>query len=273
MPEAPINRDQQVIGLGLLNLEIGVANNPEQVGAHDVRAGKQLLDVRGNDILDKRECGSAGPLFTDRARNGHEPRQHVGHLHAGEFGAAGMADDDRKVLAAIRHVRKRVARVERQRCQHRADFPREVPSQIVTHRRRPISRFEEANLLIGQPLTEFVPYVGLVAQHAIGADAHRLELCRGAVPVRRHVLEPLAQLLQCGGNANHEELVEVGRGNGQELDAFEERVTGIAGLSQHPFVELEPAQFTIDVEGRVPQVGRIERRADCRFRWPGRDGR
>lgn len=54
------------------------------------------------------------------------------------------------------------------------------------------------------------------------------------------------------------ELVEVVRSDRQELDALQQRVGAVAGLSQDAFVELEPAQFTVDVERRTLEVGRVD---------------
>ena len=49
-----------------------------------------------------------------------------------------------------------------------------------------------------------------------------------------------------GGDADLEELVEVGRGDGAELGPLEQRDAGLLGQPQHPAVEVEPAQLTVD---------------------------
>ncbi len=66
-------------------------------------------------------------------------------------------------------------------------------------------------------------------------------------------------LLQAA-DADHEELVEVGLEDGQELEAFQERHGRVLGLFEDAPVELQPAQLAVDVERRVRQVGRHERR-------------
>jgi hypothetical protein len=53
---------------------------------------------------------------------------------------------------------------------------------------------------------------------------HGIELLLGVVPVRRNVVDPLAKFLQRGRHANHEELIEVVGGDGEELDALEQRM-------------------------------------------------
>ncbi len=48
------------------------------------------------------------------------------------------------------------------------------------------------------------------------------------------------------GHALHEELVQVGREDREELDPLEERRTLVEGFVEHAPVELEPAQITIE---------------------------
>ena len=57
-------------------------------------------------------------------------------------------------------------------------------------------------------------------------------------------------------NPDHEELVQVGAEDGQELDAFEQRMPAIVRLFQHAAVELEPAQLAVEVERRVLEICR-----------------
>ena len=68
---------------------------------------------------------------------------------------------------------------------------------------------------------------------------------------------PGAILLQERRHAHHEELVEVGGDDGQELDALEQGMGLVECLIQDPLVELQPAQLPVDVERRVLEVGRI----------------
>ena len=74
--------------------------------------------------------------------------------------------------------------------------------------------------------------------------------------VDRHLLDAGAELLQDGGDAHHEELVEVGAGDGEELDALEQRMRRVLRLRQHALVERQPAQLAIDVQRRAAEVVR-----------------
>src|SRR3972149_6777459 len=57
------------------------------------------------------------------------------------------------------------------------------------------------------------------------------------------------------GNTDLEELVEVAREDRQELKAFQQGGPPVERLVEPPAVELQPRQFTVQVEGGVPQVG------------------
>ena len=57
-------------------------------------------------------------------------------------------------------------------------------------------------------------------------------------------------------DALHEELVDVRAGDGQELDALEQRVAVVLGLGEHAAVEVEPGELAIEVQLGAGQVGR-----------------
>ena len=57
-----------------------------------------------------------------------------------------------------------------------------------------------------------------------------------------------SDLASQSGNPDHVELVKVGAEDRQELHPLEEAVARVERLVQHPGVELEPAQLTIEVQ-------------------------
>jgi hypothetical protein len=97
-----------------------------------------------------------------------------------------------------------------------------------------------------------------VLQHAERLRPHRVELLQRVIPVRRDVLDSLPKILLRGRNPNHEELVEIGRGNREELDALEQRMRRVVGLVEYALIELEPAELAVDVEGGILEIGRIQ---------------
>ena len=63
------------------------------------------------------------------------------------------------------------------------------------------------------------------------ADGHQLRARAHAV--RAEFGDAGIQLRIQAGHADHEELIQVGADDGQELDAFEQRIGGILRLFQH----------------------------------------
>jgi hypothetical protein len=76
-------------------------------------------------------------------------------------------------------------------------------------------------------------------------------------PIDRDIVNAGAIFLEDGGDAHHEELIEVRSGNRQELHPLEQRMIGILGLRQHALIELEPAEFAVDEERRRREIGRV----------------
>ncbi|MCZ7687712.1 MAG: hypothetical protein M5U28_56810 [Sandaracinaceae bacterium] len=75
--------------------------------------------------------------------------------------------------------------------------------------------------------------------------------CSRGHAVGRRLLHVVVDLTEQTGDADHEELVEVPRGDGRELEALEERNVGVARLVEHSLVELQPAQLPVDEERRL----------------------
>src|SRR5512136_153550 len=81
--------------------------------------------------------------------------------------------------------------------------------------------------------------------------SYGVQLPGGGQTVRRGFENPLFQLPLETGNPDHEKLVKIVGEYREKLDAFQERVAVIPGLVQHVAVEPYPAQFTVDIEGRI----------------------
>ena len=72
--------------------------------------------------------------------------------------------------------------------------------------------------------------------------------------------------LQKAGNADFDEFVEIVGGDGEELDALEERITEIARLLKYAAIEIEPLYVTVQVVARVVERGTSQRAARERER-------
>ena len=168
---------------------------------------------------------------------------------------------------------KRVARVEGQRRQHREDVVLEILREPRVDRRRVLGGLEEVDAFGRQQRPQrLAPARRLIVDLRQRAAADRRQLLIGGLAVDRHLFDAGAELLQDGRDAHHEELVEIGAGDGEELDALEQRMRGVLRLRQHALVERQPAQLSIDIQRRAAEVVGVEIRPVLLDRRRRRDG-
>ena len=60
-PDLLLDREQEVVGLVLLDRDVGVAGDAEQVGLEDLHAPEQLVEVRLDDLVEQHEPAAARP--------------------------------------------------------------------------------------------------------------------------------------------------------------------------------------------------------------------
>src|SRR6185295_7067631 len=160
---------EQVVSLPLAHDYVRVADDPEEMSAEDVDAWKELLEVGFHYVFQENKCPSAAGQGT---RNLDEAPQRVRHLHARELDAMPMPHHNRQIPAAIRNIRERMARVEGERRQHRADRRVEMLLQKSIYFRRVILRLEELNVLFCQQWPQFIPACSQIAKHLAGRGPH-----------------------------------------------------------------------------------------------------
>ena len=122
----------------------------------------------------------------------------------------------------------------------------------------------------------------LAGDELFDADADRAELLDLVEAVGRVAAHPGRELLLQAGDADLEELVEVGAEDREELRPFEQRERGVLGEREHARVEVEPGQLAVEVarvldggisddfrERHGPMVMAIRRSARRRSRTTG----
>ena len=129
---------------------------------------------------------------------------------------------------------------------------------------------DDLHALLGERRQHVVHQAMAVLRHLLAHD-HRdpRELVLRGQAVRRALGEPGGDLPLEAGHAHLEELIEVAAVDAEELEALEERGTGIERLVQDAPVELEPAELAIDIERRMPDVEVEQGRRWC-WRCRGR---
>ncbi len=176
---------QQVLVAVLLDLEVGVAGDPEQVVLDDLHAREQHRQVRGDQVLERQE------LRLGRALGHHDEARHVvGHLHPREaLGAvvAVLAHQHGQVERQPGDVRERVAGIDGQRREHREDLGPEVLGQaalLLVVEGVPAPDVD-AFVRRGAGCTSSRKYVGVALGQLAGALRRARRAPRGATARRR----------------------------------------------------------------------------------------
>ena len=196
-----------------------------------------------------------------RQRHLGEARQHGRHLHDRDHGLAppGLVlfavHEHRQVEAAVAQHRERVAGIDRQRRQHRPHLAREERGQVRLLLGRQITGRDAADAQVGEARLDVgAPAPVQIVHHRVGAGADGRELLGRGQAVGRGLDDVAGQLLLETGDADHEELVQIRRDDGDELEAFAERHRRIARFLEHAFVEAEPGQLPVDEQLRGRRV-------------------
>ena len=115
---------EQVVGLILLQREVGVPGHAEDVPSAEAHLREQVVKVGGDHLLERHEAVAMA--------HSDETRQQRRHLHPCEalLVSGVVGHDDTQVEGEVRDVGERVARVDCQRGEHRKNVPLEGLQQL-----------------------------------------------------------------------------------------------------------------------------------------------
>ena len=215
-PELLLDREEEVVGLVLLEGQVGVAGHAEEVVLLDLHALEEQVQVGLDDLVQQDE-----PVVADRLTGDPLELQESGQdrrdLDPRESPDAGLgisqADGDRQGQG--RDVREAMARVDREWRQDGVDLLDEPPSE----RRVVIRDFAVVEQLDpgATKVAAHVPIDRRVLLHELQhARSDRAQLGRGARTLRRDAGQSGPNLLAKAGNTDLEELVQVVREDRQE---------------------------------------------------------
>jgi hypothetical protein len=171
-------------------------------------------------------------------------------LHAREHRLVGdrVAHEHGEAQRQVGDVRERAPGRDRQRRQRGEDRLLEVPGQLRAALLVEVVHVDHANVVLGQrraqPAFEAVGQPAALLEHALADQRDRLG---GAEPVLARVLHAGVDLVAQAGHPHHVELVEVGRVDGAELHALQQRHALILSQLQHAIVEVEPRELAVQI--------------------------
>ena len=176
----------------------------------------------------------------------HEARQHLlRDLHARERLHVGdrVAHDHAERQRQVRDVRERPPEADGERRQHREDLaPEALVEALAVARGRPRRSGRSGSRARPAPGAGRGPGSATGARRARGPTvADLLDRLARRAPVLQRLLDARVDLVVQARDADHEELVEVGRVDGAELHPLQQRDRRVLGEFEHTLVELQPA--------------------------------
>ena len=237
-----LDREQKVVGLVLLDREVGVAGHPEEVVLLDLHAREQRVEVGLDDLVDEDEA-----MRLDL----HEAGQDLRDLDPREPTFAGLrvAQPDGDRQGQRRDVREWMAWVHRERREDRKDLVEEALAKcrMVFRDRRIV---DELDALGGEGPPDVHEHRRMLGDESEDALAGCGELLVGCAAVGRARDLAGLDLLAQAGDPDLEELIEIAGEDGQELDPLQEGIPGVARLVQDTVVEVQPGQLPVQVRER-----------------------
>ena len=168
--------------------------------------------------------------------------------------ARAVAGGHQQVERQVGNERERVGRVHTLGGEQRVDVVAEIGGHALPLFLAELGVFEDVDILAGELAEQFLLHVVLPADEVADHRVALVDLLLRRTAVDGQQLEVGAHLLLEAANALHEELVQVGADYRQEEKPLEQRVAHVAGLAEHPPVELQPGEFAVQVPLGCGQV-------------------
>ena len=244
LPESRLDEFEEVVGHVFVHIVDGVAGDAEDLAGQDLHAGKEQVEVVGHDALERHPHTRFVHLHETRNACAHgylDPRQRSVLVVL-------VAQGDEQVERQIRDEGEGVGGVRRLGCHQRVDVAHVVlaqplavlPTQVLPGRDPDALGCQRAKYRgSGLPL----PCLEL-AHHGVAL----LDLFAGSAAVNGALGDPRLGLLLQSADPLHEELVQVGSDDGEELQALQQRRARVLSLVQHAEVEVEPGQLAIQAQ-------------------------
>jgi hypothetical protein len=207
----------QVGDLALVDLEVGVAGDAELRERLHRAAREELAEMAADDAGQQHEALAAA---ADLGRQADDARQHTRHLDDGDAVLApegiGAAEPGDEVQRLVGHQRERVRRVQPHRHQQRPHLLLEEARHPGALRLVALGMVEHEDALLAQRRHQLV-----VEQRVLLVD-QRVRLVGDGVEVGSAALAGLHRL-DGVGQPHLEELVEVGRHDGEVAQPLQQR--------------------------------------------------
>ena len=241
---------QQIVGLVFVALGIGVARDPEQLVRIDQHRGKQQIEIVRDHVLEPHKVVFLANPY--KARDA-EPDWHLHPRHQ-RVRVVLIPRRDQQIERQVRHERERMGRVHRLRRHQRENVLVVVLANrfALVIRQAGVEPYADAVIfqLAENMRTDLALALLLVAHHQVAL----VDLLLRSAPVNRQLMHPSDDLLFQAADALHEKFVEIGRGDRQELELLEQRISFVFRFAQNPPIKRQPGELAIEVQIRRDEV-------------------
>ncbi len=180
---------------------------------------------------------------------GDEPVEPFRHLDAGEslLGRVRVDGEHAQRERQPGDVREWLARADRERRQDRVDVARVHRLEALQLLRRALLDRDDLDTLGGERRLQLaLPELRLPSRQLRDACLDARERLGGGEAVGGALGKSCRLLIEEAGDAHHEELVQVRREDGAELDPLEQRLRLVPGEVEDARVELDPRQLAVE---------------------------
>ena len=262
-PLAKLLRDhlQEVVRHLFVPGHVRVAGDAEEGSALDLHPPEEFAREVPHDLLD----GDHVPALRE-----FDPAQRGGDLHPGEVAgpAFRVLEHQGEREAHVGEEGERVSRIDGQRREDRINSIREHATHLLAFLLVQILEVAHGDVEFrSEARPEFLlPDLGQPSPHGADALPHEIELFGGPQAVQRRLHHARPEHALEAADLLHHEFVEVVLRDGEETEPLQQRGPLVHGLVEHAPVEIQPAEFRVEVERRVVRLrvirnGRRNRRS------------
>ena len=246
-----LHRVEQVLGVILFDVDVLVAGDAERARLLDDHAGEQGFEVRDDEVLHRDEPEALlAALLVGQVVDGDEAGHVAGDLHAGEVGFAGVRvlHQHREVQRVAGNVGERVRGVDGERREYGEDLLAVVAREtFLLGGSEPVPA-EQHDVLVSEGGEQLLgDVVRVLVLQAVRLLADGTQLLAGAQAAGRGDGDAGVDTALEAGDADHEEFIEVGGEDRGEIAAFQQRLVFVLGEFEDSLVELQPAEFSVEI--------------------------
>ena len=227
--------------------KLAIARDPELIHRTQRQPGKKAINKTADDRGQQHQSvGRVGHFLG----NLEHSRQRAWRLHDGDVGLAperiGAVEFDHEVQRLVQDARKRMGRIKRNRREQRLDLIDEDFLGPGALGFVPVGTEQDFDTLCGQGREhDFVEQLVLMGHQTTRPARHRSQGLGYRTGIQLGVWVDPHELLELG-HPHLEEFVEVVADDGQVAQPLEQRDGGVLGLSEHPLIEGENAEFAVE---------------------------